>query len=245
MNNPIRNKHSNLRTRLQWLSRTPFHPQWLLPAQEIAAALKNCNGTVLDIGSADRWLNSAISPEAYYIAMDYPATAIKMYGTRPDVFADAHELPFADECIDTVACFEVLEHVAKPDVVISQIARVLRPGGTACFSMPFLYPIHDAPHDFQRWTAHRWTHILGEAGLHVESIKPTNHSLYAAATLTSLALAGPLQTTGRLSWHLAWRGPALLFLTLALNLGAWILARIWPSWEAITTSYQVIARKPE
>jgi SAM-dependent methyltransferase len=45
--------------------------------------------------------------------------------------ADAHALPFADEHFDTVYCRYLLEHVADPVEVLSEMRRVLRPGGRA------------------------------------------------------------------------------------------------------------------
>lgn len=238
------NRRINLRRKLHWLSHTPLHPQWLMPAREVEKALRDCEGTILDIGSADRWLKGYISPRSNYIAIDYPNTAIHMYRTRPDVFADAHELPIAENSIDVVACFEVLEHVIQPEKVLRQIPLALKPVGSAYFSMPFLYPIHDAPHDFQRWTVRRWERSLCEADLCVKLVKSTNSPLHAVAVLSCLALAGPLHNKGSRPWDLIWRAPALSVLIPLINLSAWTLAMMWPSWSAPTTSYQVVAQKP-
>src|SRR5215216_2632659 len=41
----------------------------------------------------------------------------------------AEALPFADGAFDVVYCCDVLEHVSKPDKVIAESARVLKPGG--------------------------------------------------------------------------------------------------------------------
>lgn len=42
---------------------------------------------------------------------------------------DAGRLPFRDGSFDAACCCDVLEHVADPEGVIAEIARVLRPGG--------------------------------------------------------------------------------------------------------------------
>lgn len=54
------------------------------------------------------------------------------------VVADARELPFADGSFDAVFSYSVLQHLAKEDVprVVSEIDRVLRPGGLAWIEMP-------------------------------------------------------------------------------------------------------------
>lgn len=50
--------------------------------------------------------------------------------------ADALRLPFADDSFDAVICSEVLEHVPDWRAVLPEIARVLRPGGRLCVSVP-------------------------------------------------------------------------------------------------------------
>lgn len=230
-----------LRRLADLLRRTPFHPQWLMPARKLESELLNCQGWILDIGSASRWLEAEVSERARYVALDYPMTALGLYGTRPDVFGDASVLPFADASIDAVACFEVMEHVRHPERVLDEIARVLKPGGSAYFSMPFLYPVHDAPHDYQRWTVHGWEHMLGKKGFSEVVVTRSGHSLHVAAVLATLALAGPISTGSRLS--LVWRIPVAASLILAVNLSAWLVARFWPDWNAMGLTHHVFVRR--
>lgn len=70
----------------------------------------------------------------------------------PDVCGDASYLPFSNEVFSAVYCFEVLEHCEFPEKVLEEIQRVLRPSGLLLMSIPFLYPQHADPFDFQRWT---------------------------------------------------------------------------------------------
>jgi ubiquinone/menaquinone biosynthesis C-methylase UbiE len=70
----------------------------------------------------------------------------------PDIVGDAHNLPFQNESYDFVLCTEVIEHVKNPRQVVGEIARVLKPGGMVVLSTRFLFPIHDAPHDYWRFT---------------------------------------------------------------------------------------------
>lgn len=232
-----------LRQRLQWLASTPLHPQWLLNRSQPTKALGRCRGTVLDIGSANRWLASKLHPEAHYIALDYPATATAMYGCRPDIFADAHHLPIADNSVDAVACFEVMEHLSDPDRALSEIRRVLKPGGMAVLSMPFLYPIHDAPYDFQRWTGHGWERSARSNGLQITTLQASNHALHASAVIANLALAVPAAEAKSPVRYLLMA--ALAPLILLVNLAAAVLARLWPSWEGLATSYQIHLYKPQ
>ena len=70
-----------------------------------------------------------------------------------DVVGDAHHLPFQDGSFESVVCSEMLEHADNPQKVISEIHRVLTPGGQVVLTTRFAFPIHDAPmNDYWRFT---------------------------------------------------------------------------------------------
>lgn len=73
-------------------------------------------------------------------------------GRKPQVVADAHALPFADNEFSHVLCTEVLEHTERPHVVAAELMRVLKPGGLLVLTTRFVYPIHDSPGDYFRFT---------------------------------------------------------------------------------------------
>ncbi len=89
-----------------------------------------------------------------------------------DVMASADDLPFAAESFDCVLATEVLEHCPDPAAVVREIARVLRPGGRAFVTTPFLVPLHEMPWDFYRYTPSALRHLAETFGLSVETIKP-------------------------------------------------------------------------
>ena len=73
-------------------------------------------------------------------------------GPQVDVAGDGHALPFADGSLDAVIAEAVLEHARDPGRVVSEIGRVLAPGGSVCAAVPFLQPYHPSPLDLHRWT---------------------------------------------------------------------------------------------
>jgi SAM-dependent methyltransferase len=56
---------------------------------------------------------------------------------------DIHQIPFPDNTFTVVLCNHVLEHVADDIKAMSEMHRVLRPGGFAIMQIPFFNPIPD------------------------------------------------------------------------------------------------------
>lgn len=74
------------------------------------------------------------------------------FGSRSNLIADAHDLPFADNSFDAVISQAVLEHVLRPQACIDEMHRVLKPRGLLFVDVPFLFPVHMGAHDFTRFT---------------------------------------------------------------------------------------------
>ncbi len=72
----------------------------------------------------------------------------------PDILGDISCTSFPDSSFDTVIALEVFEHINLPQKAIKEIYRILKPKGILLLSIPFIFPIHDEPHDYQRWTLH-------------------------------------------------------------------------------------------
>ena len=56
---------------------------------------------------------------------------------------DIHQIPFHENHFDVVLCNHVLEHVADDIKAMSEIKRVLKPGGWAILQVPFFSPVPD------------------------------------------------------------------------------------------------------
>jgi SAM-dependent methyltransferase len=69
-----------------------------------------------------------------------------------DIVGDALNIPLTDSSVDTVTCNAVVEHVPDPRKMTAEILRVLKPGGYAQFMIPFVFPFHAYPSDYQRYT---------------------------------------------------------------------------------------------
>jgi len=66
--------------------------------------------------------------------LDY--TTADLYSPIVDVKADILDLPFEDELFDFVLCNHVLEHIEDDTKAMSELFRVLKPGGIGIFQIP-------------------------------------------------------------------------------------------------------------
>ncbi|MGY6555329.1 MAG: methyltransferase domain-containing protein [Wenzhouxiangella sp.] len=233
-----------LRKWLSFIEETPLHPQWLLRrGMRNEKLIKYAQGYVLDVGCASRWPERLLPVECKYIALDYPPTGGALYAATPDVFADAAALPFSSKTFDTVLFFEVLEHVEEPRKTLEEIARVLKPGGSLILSMPFLYPMHDEPHDYQRFTAHGLARELRACGLSIQAIQPNLNASATAGLIVCLALAGMILEATRKRSPSLLLAPFLITSIPLINLSFWLLSQLLPNWPALSAGHFAVAVK--
>ena len=81
-----------------------------------------------------------------------------------------------DQAYDSAVCFEVLEHVPDPFQAVSEIARILRKGGTLICSVPHLSRLHEEPHDYYRYTKYGLEALLTRAEFKVLDMRPRGGS---------------------------------------------------------------------
>jgi len=107
-------------------------------------------GRVLDVGGKKEKRRGDFNPPLHavdsweYLNID----AV----TKPDYCCSAEKIPVPDEHFNIVLMAEVIEHLKYPRNVLRECCRILKKDGNLIATMPFLFPIHADPHDFQRWT---------------------------------------------------------------------------------------------
>jgi SAM-dependent methyltransferase len=132
----------------------------------------------LDVGSADGPSVAWMRTGGRHVNLDlFPRGLTPGEG----VCGSATALPFADEAFDVVAAFDVVEHCENESRAISELARVLAPGGRLLLSVPayqWAWTDHDvrAGHH-RRYTRPRLRRVVEAAGLDVD------RSTYAFTTV--------------------------------------------------------------
>ena len=110
-------------------------------------------------------------PQARYIAIDRGVGHAGWDYSALDVVADATAIPLADACIDVIVCKQVLEHISEPVAMLTEAARVLKPGGRILLSTNQAWPQHQQPYDFFRYTSFGLRYCFEKAGLEVERME--------------------------------------------------------------------------
>lgn len=91
---------------------------------------------------------------------------------RLDAVADLQALPFRKNCFDKIISIEVLEHVELPEVVFGELSRVLSPGGSLFLALPFVWHLHQEPHDHHRFSKFAIQSMAARHGLEVNQLRP-------------------------------------------------------------------------
>lgn len=129
------------------------------------------HGVVLDIGGRDRGrFRSPKKQVEKWIIADIEADR------QPDIVLDVSAMSDVEtESVDVINALELFEHVEEPEKGLGECARVLKRNGVLILSMPFLFPIHGDPNDFQRWTPHKIMKELSACRLSVEEMRPMGY----------------------------------------------------------------------
>lgn len=125
----------------------------------IFKALKNnvssFNGNLLDIGCGKMPYKKYIienSEIVEYVGLDIENALEYDKLVKPDFFWNGKTMPFESNSFESAFGTEVLEHCPEPEVVLNEVYRVLKTGGVFFFTVPFLWNLHEVPHDEYRYT---------------------------------------------------------------------------------------------
>jgi SAM-dependent methyltransferase len=192
-------------------------------------------GGLLDIGCGTKPYARMVAPYvSSHVGIDHKDTPHD--SSRIDRVGSAYAMPAADEEFDSAICTAVLEHLEEPKAALGECFRVLKPGGYAIYSVPFIWHVHEEPRDFFRYSRYGLKYLFEKAGFEIVEIR---------------ALSGFWVTFGQLftyNLHRLNRGPLRLLriidaVGLAVQAASYLLDR-FDRTEQWTWMYMVVARKP-
>lgn len=126
---------------------------------------------VLDAGAGECTYKSRFTAQRY-VGIDLGIGDIAWNYSQLDVIADLTAIPIRDEAFDAVVNVVTLEHVREPLCVLSELCRVLKPGGKLLLVVPHEWEEHQTPHDYFRYTRYGTRYLLDRAGFAEISVEP-------------------------------------------------------------------------
>ena len=154
--------------------------------QALEAEAARFTGRVLELGCGRLSRRGQFRPPASGI--DRWIYVDRDMARSPHICADATRLPLRASAFDTVVCLEVLEYVWTPALALTEIRRLLKPGGTLVLSTPFFHRV-DAPDDYWRFTEPALRRLLNEAGFDVIRCIAQGGALAAATGILRYAVS--------------------------------------------------------
>lgn len=195
---------------------------------------------ILDIGSGSMaWKEYFFEKGAIYVGVDLNCDR------RPHAVMQAEHLAVAQTSCEVAICLAVLEHADEPQMILNEIARILRPQGRLVLQTHGIYPYHPDPQDHWRWTHTGIVRIIKQSGLQVRAIYPSGNALTTYLTIHVLTVDRLLRALGPLRWT------RFLVIPLLNLLSSVILTRSWLQPKTAATdpgslimSFAAVAVKP-
>ncbi|HEU6438346.1 MAG TPA: class I SAM-dependent methyltransferase [Nitratidesulfovibrio sp.] len=203
--------------------------------RDLASMRGSMRGRVLEIGAGRHGRRGSFEPPVekavFWHFLDLSCHR------EPHVCGNAEALPFAPASYDAVLCLEVAEYIDDPAQALREMFRVLRPGGSLVFSMPFMHR-QDCVYDCWRWSPAGVLRMLEASGFDVELLCVQAHGLGVAANIVKYAADIQPGRIRRLCVGLA----LAPLVCLLWRLDA-VTARLFPQLADFTTGSLVLARR--
>ncbi|MEP6945848.1 MAG: class I SAM-dependent methyltransferase [Acidobacteriota bacterium] len=131
------------------------------------------HGVVLDVGCGFMPYREIVESNpkvTKYVGMDLEGS--ELYGrVEPDLIWNGTTIPMPDGSVDCIMATEFLEHHSDPAQVLAEFYRVLAPGGSLFATVPFIWNLHEIPHDEYRYTPFSLSRIIGDAGFSAVTVR--------------------------------------------------------------------------
>lgn len=160
-------------------------------------------GMVVDLGCGSKPYQELFSGAEKYVGIEI-ASPYSVATSSAEVLFDGVLIPLRSGCVDCVLSTQTLEHVFEPLAWLSEIHRVLKPGGKLMVTVPLIWGEHEMPVDFGRYTTPGLAHILANAGFQVEMVRRLGGGLTVPLQATAALMAQRTSTWPNLSRRAAY-----------------------------------------
>lgn len=127
------------------------------------------HGKLIDIGCGTKpYQDFWRSVVTEHIGVDHASTLHDK--SNIDIEGSAYAIPVENESFDSAICNAVLEHLEEPEMALRECHRILKKGGIAIYSVPFIWHVHEAPRDFYRFSQFGLKYLFEKVGFEVVEI---------------------------------------------------------------------------
>lgn len=127
-------------------------------------------GKLVDIGCGTKPYRDLMRPFVIeHIGVDHEGSSHSK--DNVDLLGTAYNVPVATDCFDCAICTSVLEHLEEPELALRECHRILKLGGVAIYSVPFIWHLHEEPRDFYRFSKHGIEYLFTKVGFEIVEIK--------------------------------------------------------------------------
>jgi len=127
-------------------------------------------GKLIDIGCATKPYKQLLSNCVdQHVGVDHEMTFHDK--SNIDLFGTAYEIPVNSNSFDSALCTAVLEHLEEPERALHECLRVLKEGGVAIYTAPFIWHVHEAPRDFYRFSKYGLEYLFTKTGFEIIELK--------------------------------------------------------------------------
>ena len=124
------------------------------------------SGTVLDFGCGSAPYKTLLVNSTSYVGLEYDTPENRAH-KRAELFYDGVNIPLEDAAVDGLLATQSLEHIPNPEHIVAEWGRIIRPEGYLLLTVPFMWPEHEMPYDFYRYTSNGLRNILEQQGFEV------------------------------------------------------------------------------
>lgn len=149
-------------------------------------------GSLVDYGCGSMPYKDLINPYVKeYVGVDIGKNPLAQVHIKP-----GQKLPLKTESVTAVLSTQVLEHVDTVDLYLEESFRILKREGFLFLSTHGVWPYHEHPQDYRRWTRSGLIYEIERAGFTVLEVKSVLNPYTATLQFQVLLVAETLMVKG-------------------------------------------------
>lgn len=173
-----------------------------------------------------------------YAGVDWTKT---LHNSKADVVSDLNiKIELDDGVADSIISLSVMEHLCEPQVFLNESYRILKDQGVMILQVPWQWHIHEAPHDYFRYTPYGLKYMFEKAGFVDIEIEPQSGFFTTWIVKMNYFSARFIRGPKPLRWLI--KVILVPFWTIGQVLAPY-LDKLDKNWAAESQGYFVVARK--